>query len=291
MRSLERPWLLCKNGGEWTWDNDPLIVDLPGVEAFDGIPLLPPGSWRGLRSGYALKRASEVVQIQVVTEKPVRSTGLLDIESRAQLLAVLIKRGADPEQTTRRLALIRPLPVARLTIAFSLNGARSEVQRSFYLDVARTPRRITSARLYYTPGEPINMTTLGREIGALLDEHDLASIIALVLREADEVLADEVVLEDELNEARRRLQTARRRARIPEDDDYELLELIGDDEPSEQLQPPEATPAPSDADGRPEHGPTEPASRPPAETHEPAVATSQSASRSDEGYVAKSIFF
>jgi hypothetical protein len=85
--------------------------------------------------------------------------------------------------------------------------------------VVRTARRIASARLYYIPADPINTATLGREIAALLEEPDIAHTAALVLRDADEVLADEAVSERELAEAKRLLETARRRARIPEDDE------------------------------------------------------------------------
>jgi hypothetical protein len=198
-----------------------LIADLPGVDTFNGVALLPPGTWRGLRSAYQLKRASEAVKVEVRPGKAVRGTGLLDLESRVQLLAILVKHGVEPEQAARRLALVQTLPVADLAIEFSLDGVSSALRPSFHLEVVRTPRRLMAARLYYVPAAPINTATLGREIAALLEEADIAHTAALALRDADEVLADEAVSESELAEARRLLYSARRRARLPEDDEDE----------------------------------------------------------------------
>ena len=218
-KSVEAPWLLCRTSEEWTWSTDPMILDIPGIDTLDGLEFLPAGSWRGLRAAYDLKRASEAVKVEVRPGRSVRGTGIFDLESRAQLLAVLLKHGLEPEHTARRLALVRALPVAELSVEFSLNGSGSHLRRPFHLEVVRTPRRITSARLYYIPADPINTATLGREIAALLEEPEVAHTVALVLRDAEEVLADEAVSQRELAEAKRLLETARRRARLPEVDE------------------------------------------------------------------------
>jgi hypothetical protein len=255
-KSVERPSFLCRSGGTWGWHTEPLVADLPGLEAFDGLPLLPPGGWRGLRAAYGLKRASEAVQIAVRPGKRVRGTGLLDTESRVPLLAALIRHGCDPDQAARRLAMIRTRPVAGLSIELSLDGARSRVERPFHLEVARSPRRVTAARLYYSPGETINLTTLGRDVAGLLEEPELAQLVALVLRDADEVLADEAIGEDELAEARRLLEAARRRAKIPEEDELDVFEPALAGESSEEATPADVEVRPPTAadqarDGRP----------------------------------------
>jgi hypothetical protein len=239
-RPIDTPWLLCRENRKWGWATDPLVADIPGLEGLDGLALLPPGEWRGLRAAFGLRRASDAVEIKLRTGKRVRSIGLLSPESRAQILALLLRHGVDAEQAARRLALIRTRPVTALILDLSLNGSSATFPRDFHLAVTRTrQRRLKAAELYYVPSQQLNMPSLGRELAALLEEEGLGSSIALVLLDAEQALADEGIREDDVIEAARLLGAARRRARIADEPEDEADDVA--DDASE-------APAPADED-------------------------------------------
>ena len=255
----EAPFFLCRMANEWTWDAKPLIADVPGLENLDGLTLLPAGDWRGLRDAYRLKRASDVVSLRVHPGKRVVGNGLLSNESRAQILALITKRGADVETATRRLALIRLLPVASLRVEVSLNGSRSSSSRAFHLEVLRAGRRISSARLYYVPSNPLSLAALGHELADYISEHSLGDAIALLLHDASDALSGEAVSSSEVADALRAIENARRRNRNADDeeenpdsvvdDDADAPEVAGHDSESGSSEAPVPHPAPTDSNG------------------------------------------
>jgi hypothetical protein len=238
----DAPYFLCRTANKWTWATDPLIADVPGLEHLDGLRLLPAGEWRGLRTAYGLKRASDVVSIRVVAGKRVASIGLLNNECRAQILALISKQGADVERATRRLAQIRVAPVASLSLDVSLNGLNSVSSRNFHLEVLRTARRITGAHLFYVPGSTLSDAGLGREIATFLDEPRISHAIALVLRDPADALNDESVSLADVAEALRALENARKRGRgRDEEEEASLLDFDTGDEDSPEAAKERAT--------------------------------------------------
>lgn len=229
------PPLPCTAGGRHAWSTSPVIADLTGLEAFANVEVLPAGAWRGLRRGYGLQRASEVVKQDVEVGSRVRAPRLLSREQQARLAAVLASEGADEDRVATRLARLREVSVTFVQLSFSFDGqpASTPTLRPFHLEIRRDrANRVTGASLFVVP--PATAATriaIGRDLASYLETPDMHASVALFLTNSDAVVESENLSSEDIAEADRRVESHRRGHDEPDLEVEDLLEPLG--EPAE----------------------------------------------------------
>lgn len=218
------PALPATRGTAAVWSTQALIQDMPGLGDFAAVDLLPPGPLHGLRRGYGLRPASEVVDRELELGRGVRAQRLLSQERKAELAALLARQGQPEETAASKLARLSETPVESIYLRFSLDGAVSNaeaVRREFFLDLRRDSRgRVIGARLLTTPGmSPVALIDLGRELAGYLDAADLHATVSLFLVHGRAMLASEHVGQADVDEARRRVGSHTRGAVDESDQD------------------------------------------------------------------------
>jgi hypothetical protein len=107
-----------------------VLPDLPDAELLDDLAVLPRGRWETLRRVYKLERASDVVNVDVVTQGKRQLARALTLERRAQILAVLVNGGAHERQTAFRLSerRLREIHVRSIELRMTVAESDAEVQ-------------------------------------------------------------------------------------------------------------------------------------------------------------------
>jgi hypothetical protein len=232
-QSVDVPPLPSHSHGQPVWSRSPLIQDLTGLTVVE-LEVLPEGPWQGLRRRYGLKRASEIVDPEVVPGHPIRSRRVLSRDAQAQLAALLATQGGDADRVATRLARVREHPVAHLTVRYAVGGRRlgDPVITPFFLSLQRDRRgAIRGATLFVTPAlDAAARITLARDFANYLDVPDLQHAIALFLTNSTAVLESEQISADDIIEAGRRVESHRRTkdAADAEDRAQDVAELLGD---------------------------------------------------------------
>jgi Protein NO VEIN, C-terminal len=220
----------ARSGGEWQWSQNPLVQDLPGVDAVPTLVILPPGRWDGVRRAYGLGAASDVVTVEVEAVEAPGRRGILGIARRAELVAVLAKRGVELGSLAYRLGRLRELPCRLLRLRLSSNGQDHDLERPFYLRPHNDRLgRLSSGILYLDAGaEPdAYALDLARSLAGYLGDASLEEPIGLFLiAPHGSLLRDRRVSEEDVLEA----EEAIRRHRSPEGDQ--------DEASSERQEPP-----------------------------------------------------
>jgi Protein NO VEIN, C-terminal len=221
------PPLPCTAGRHHTWSTSPVIADLAGLDDFANVEVLPAGAWRGLRRGYGLARASEVVKQDIEVGSRVRAPRLLSREQQARLAAVLASEGADEDRVATRLARLREFPVTFVQLRFSFDGqpAPAPALRPFHLEIRRDrANRVTGASLFVVPpATPATRIAIGRDLASYLEAPDMHASIALFLTNSDAFVESENISSEDIAEANRRVESHRRGH---EDPDLEVEDLL-----------------------------------------------------------------
>jgi hypothetical protein len=223
------------NNGRLTWSANPVIVDLPDIPAALDVEALQAGHWRGLRRGYGLRRASEILNHDLGVGSRIARARLLGKGHRAQLAALLTSQGADENKVATRLARLEDKAVGYVQVRYGLDGGPLglAVEKPYHLDLKRSRRgSVIGARLYWCP--PISdaaRIALGRELAYYLDlPPALHPSVSLFLTAPEAVLETEDVTSDDIAEAGRRVERHRRRGA---EDEAEIFDL-------DDVTPPEA---------------------------------------------------
>jgi hypothetical protein len=193
------------------WSRRAVVPNLPGLPALAGIDLLPAGRWPGLHRAYGLELARDRVTAHVRTgpRRPVAQ--FLSVVLRVNLLAILIRRGADSERTAARLAAIRERPVTALTIAWEVGTLVTPAPTArFVLEPTRDKRgRVIRADFtWLLPNRP-NPIELGRALADHLELPDEDAEIALFLTDPSRLIEQRALTRGELEDAERLLRSRR----------------------------------------------------------------------------------
>jgi Domain of unknown function (DUF3883) len=211
----------ARSRDRWQWSQDPLVQDLPGVDVFPGLLTLPPGRWDAVHRVYNLGAASDVVTVEVEAAAAPGRRGVLGTARRAELAAVLAKRGVDLGSLADRLGRLREMPCRQLRLKLSSNGHDHDMERPFYLRPQTDQSgRPSGAILYVDAGaEPdAYALDLARSLAGYLGDASLEEPIGLFLiAPHGSLLRDRRVSEEDVLEA----EEAIRRYRSAEDDQSE----------------------------------------------------------------------
>jgi hypothetical protein len=214
-------------GGQPTWSTSPVIADLAGLEAFPNVEVLPEGMWRGLKRGYGLPRASEVVKQEIEVGDRIRAPRLFSREQQGRLAAVLASQGADEDRVATRLARLRESAVTFIKVRFSLDGQPTSTVASppFHLDIHRDrANRVRGASLFVVlPATAATRIAIGRDLASYLEIPDMHASIGLFLTNSDAVVESESLSSEDIAEAERRVQSHRRGK---DDPDLEIDDLV-----------------------------------------------------------------
>lgn len=212
--SRRRVKLFARSGSEPCWSETPLIPDLPGVDTIPGLSVLPPGRWENFRRTYRLRLASDVVSVGVEATRAPGNPGVLGGSLRADLVALLTKRGADLGRLAFRLGRLRELPCRMLSLRMSFDGRVQERTRAFYLLPRRDSKnRLAGGTLYLDAGvEPDAYSLeLARALADYLGDAAYEELIGLFLiAPHGPLLRDRGVSEAEVLEAEEALRRHRR---------------------------------------------------------------------------------
>jgi hypothetical protein len=202
--SEDTPWFPVTTTGERTWSRTPLVADLPILDRFDAIDVLPPGQWDGLRARYGLQRASEVLQWTVRVEEGDDPQSPLPSEWRSELVALLSK-GADLKRLAKQLGLLAHETVEDLAIEMTF-GSQTEVQDHlpFHLTVASqaADQTLLPAKLFTTPRAADDLYGLSQRIAEYLEDENLIDPIASYLTMREQVLKRKRISAERIEEAK-----------------------------------------------------------------------------------------
>lgn len=229
------PPMPARNGGRWEWSRGSRVADLPGSERLPGLPLLPPGDWKGLRKGYELALASECVDIVVEPGPPRRLARLLNWDRKAELLALLDQFGVDMPRAAGRLARLKEHHVDSLRVTARLDDSTIAMEPDHYLNPSRDSRgRVLGSDLYVT--QESRKYEVSRTLAAYLGEPERAGDVASFLQDPDVVLAVNQISDDDIMQAREVLQRHRRAARVGEELQDEVQVDPEQEEPDADLE-------------------------------------------------------
>jgi hypothetical protein len=210
-RRVSTPPLATLGAAGRRWSREPAIPNLPGLPPIPGLDLLPPGRWTGLQRAYGLRGARELVTADWRAGRRESVPHLLSIEHKVFLLALLLRRRADPEHTAARLARLSERPVAWLRLAWRMAEQRTDVaDPRFVLEPRRDAKgRVVGGELIWTARlrpEPVH---LAGAIAEHLDLPDDDAEIALFLTEPRRVVDQRGVTSGEIEDADRLLRSRR----------------------------------------------------------------------------------
>ena len=237
----DAPPMPSTSGGRRAWSSEPIVPDMFGLDQIPEIALLAPGPWRGLRKGYGVRRASEVIDQELRLGSGLRAPRILSREQRGRLAAVLTAHGADEDKTAAKLARLRESTFVSIEVRYRLAGEAQSpfLPRPYHLDLRRDTRnRVIGASLYTTiPLTAASRIAIGRDLAGYLDAPDLQSAIGLFLTSPEAVVESEGLTEEDIAEAERRL-ASHLRGRDTTDDspDDEVLGTpagLGEEEPED----------------------------------------------------------
>lgn len=187
------------------------MPDLPRLSTLDGIDVLPPGSWAGLRRAYGFALASEMVRQEVrVTGDRLALDPLLPPRSRARLLALLAQSADDAAALAIRLKRLREHPVRAFELRLSVDGVqRSTATLTVHLVEQSAKRRgLPVGDLYWTPRVWEDLPALVHQLSHYLQLGD-PSPLGFFLAAPDEALKTNGVRKDDIKEAAELLRRRR----------------------------------------------------------------------------------
>lgn len=257
--SSSAPPLPSTIDGQLAWSTTPLIPDLTALDAFPSIEILPAGTWHGLRRGYQLRRASEVVKHELEVGPRIRAARLLSRDQQARLAALLASQGADEDRVATRLARLKEFAVSSLHLSYTFDGQSSSkyLERPFHLDLHRDrANHIIGASLFVRPPtSPAARIALGRDLASYLDVPELHASIALFLTNSDAVIESENLSSEDIAEAKRRVESHVRGKEETDEAEFSVDDLVdpfadalSDDEGVDQVGRDEDSVTPRGAD-------------------------------------------
>jgi hypothetical protein len=241
---LITPPLPCVNESGYVWSERPAIADIPDMPPFPDVLVMPPGPWHGLRRVYNLALASALVTRDVKVGARLRTPLILSELKRAELLAILIRKGGARAPLARRLANLKELATASIRVTWrSPAGAEIVTQESVQL----VPHRDKSGRaeagtLYHVGALSPQILALGRVLASYLGIQDAEHTVALFLSSGKQLVDQEGVVEEEVVEA---LELLRKRGLIESEESWPIessnAAATGSAQPPSENLPPEAS--------------------------------------------------
>lgn len=198
-------------GGKNVWVGNPVIGDLPGLDAIPAIESLPDGYWQGLSKFLKLQRASEVMGVVVGHGGGRDEPDVLGIDARAQLVAGLIKKGLQIGSVARRVANLEVHSVPDLMLKLSYGETTSLQSVGHFLEIVRyenEKRALAKANLWLSTGTEISHVAVSSDLEHYLDMD--AAIINALLRDPEPWLKELEVSADDILEAKDALAAAAR---------------------------------------------------------------------------------
>ncbi len=200
------------------WSTSPVVPNIPGLPSIKGLDLVAAGRWQSIRRAFSLPLATDLVSadIQHGPRRPVPS--LLPTTRKAELLAVLQRRGGEDERTAARLAVLREQPVSWLKVSWRfMETVTVAPHAQFVLQAERDAlKRLIKGELTWTAGDRPDEMELGRALADYLEVPDDDAEIALYLQNPVRFLAQRELTQVELADAERLLRSRHHFVDVPE---------------------------------------------------------------------------
>ncbi|MEN3284999.1 MAG: hypothetical protein V7607_6139 [Solirubrobacteraceae bacterium] len=112
-------------GDQRAWVDDGVVLDLPGLAAVPGLPIVHVARTSRIRAAYGLDGAHERLDEEVLPGEPVERPALLSLDRRAAIVALMGRRGAARRELAKRLAVVDERQVARIDVEVALSDGRT----------------------------------------------------------------------------------------------------------------------------------------------------------------------
>jgi len=173
--------LAARSAQSWCWSRHPLVPDLPDVNLISTLVALPAGRWTNVGQAYGLRVASQAIRIDIDAVQAPGMPGVLTGPRRAELFALLVKRGGDLRQLGFRLGRLRERPCRTLRLRLSSEAEDRDLEPLFYLDHETDQGgRLSGGVLYFLAGaDPSGFALeLARSLAEYLGDSRLKSRLA-----------------------------------------------------------------------------------------------------------------
>jgi hypothetical protein len=220
------------------WSQAAVVANVPGLPRIEGVDLLPPGQWPGLQRVYGLSSARDVATPLTETGRRVGQVEpLLSTTYRVHLLALLLRKGADPERTSSRLAGLSERPVTWMRVSWRVGADIISTPDARFVIVAKADKlgRVTRGELIWDPAEPPDKMELARGVAEHIGLPEEDAEIALFLASPRRLVEQRGITSGELEDADRLLRS--RRWFVDSTGTAGVDEAVAEEQEDERLDP------------------------------------------------------